>query len=112
MVSRESDGRKFRIIAGMLGDMLLGAVVPLVYCDYISVAPLYSLVCFSWLDDEEGISIIHFWIPMAFNNNILVFTYYDFVLVRGNYTFIVTLFFNKHETELEVGEDFCIFCLA
>ena len=74
----------------MLGDMLWGAVVPLVYCGYISVAPECSLVCCSGLDDEEGIAIILFWVPIAFNDDILVFTYYDFVLAKGNSTFIVT----------------------
>ena len=43
----------------MLGDMLWGAVAPLVYCDCISVDPEYSLVYCSGMDDEEGIAIIH-----------------------------------------------------
>ena len=60
MVSRGSDGKKLISIAGMLGDMLWGAVAPLVYCGCISVAPECSLVCCYGLDDEEGIAIIHF----------------------------------------------------
>ena len=59
MVSRGSDGKKLLSIAGMLGDMLWGAVVPLVYCGCISVAPEYSLVCCFRLDNEEVIAIIH-----------------------------------------------------
>ena len=47
----------------MLGDMLWGAVAPLVYCGSISVAPEYSLVCCSGMDDEEGIDIIHLFDP-------------------------------------------------
>ena len=30
------------------------------------------------------------WVLIAFNDDILVFTYYEFVLVKGNYTLIVT----------------------
>ena len=54
-----SDGKKWLGLAAMLDDILWVAVVPLVYCGCISVAPEYSLVCCSGLDDEEGISIIH-----------------------------------------------------
>ena len=43
----------------MLGNMLWGAVAPLVYCDCISVAPEYLLVCCSGMDYEEVITIIH-----------------------------------------------------
>ena len=57
--SRGSDGKKLLSLAGMLGDMLWGAVAPLVYCGCISVAPEFSLVCCSELDDEEGIAIIN-----------------------------------------------------
>ena len=63
MGSRGSDGKKLLSLAGMLGDMLWGAVAPLVYCGFISVVPECSLVCCSGLDDEEGISIIHFFGP-------------------------------------------------
>ena len=59
LVSRGSDGKKLLSIAGMLGDMLWGAVVPLVYCVCISVAPECLLVCYFGLNDEEGIAIIH-----------------------------------------------------
>ena len=59
MGSRESDGKKLLSLAGMLGDMLWGAVAPLVYCGCLSVAPEFSLVCCFGLDDEEGIAIIH-----------------------------------------------------
>ena len=59
MGSRGSDGKKMLSIAGMMGDMLWGAVVPLVYCGCISVDPECLLVCCSGMDDEEGISIIH-----------------------------------------------------
>ena len=59
MGRRGSDGKIFLSLAGMLVDMLWGAVVPLVYCGYISVAPECSLVCCSGLNDEEGIAIIH-----------------------------------------------------
>ena len=69
----------------MLGDMLWGDVAPLVYCGCINVAPECSLVCCSGLDDEEGIAIIHLLGP-----DIHVFTYYDCLLVKGKYTFIVT----------------------
>ena len=51
--------KKLLSISGMLGDMLWGAVAPLVYCGCISVAPGCSLLCCSGLDDEEGIAIIH-----------------------------------------------------
>ena len=74
----------------MLGNMLWGAVAPLVYCDCISVAPEYLLVCCSGMDYEEVITIIHCWIPISFNDDIVIFTYKDFVLVKGNYKFIVT----------------------
>ena len=74
----------------MLGNMLWGAVVPLLYCGCISVAPECSLVCCSGLNYEEGITIFHLLVPIAFNDDILVFTYYDFVLVKGNYTLIIT----------------------
>ena len=57
--SRGSDGTKFLSLAGMLGDMLWGAVVPLVYCGCMSVDPECSLVCCFGLNDEEGIAIIH-----------------------------------------------------
>ena len=60
MGSRGSDGKNLLSLAGILGDMIWGAVAPLVYCGCISVAPEYSLVCSSGLDDEEGIAIIHF----------------------------------------------------
>ena len=90
MGSRGSDGKKLLSLSGMLGDMLWVAVAPLVYCGCISMAPECLLVSCSGLDDEEGIAIIHFWVLIAFNDDILVFTYYDFVLVKGNYTFIVT----------------------
>ena len=43
----------------MLGDILWGAVVPLVYCGCISVASECSLVCCYGLDNEEGIATIH-----------------------------------------------------
>ena len=59
MGSRGSDGKKILSLAGMLVDMLWGAVVPLVYCGYISVAPECSLFCCFGLNDEEGIAIIH-----------------------------------------------------
>ena len=51
--------KKMLSLAGMLGDMLWGAVVTLVYCGCISVTPDCSLVCCSGLDDEKGITIIH-----------------------------------------------------
>ena len=60
MGSRGSYGKKLLSLDVMLGDMLWGAVVPLVYCGCISVAPECSLVCCSGLDDEEGIAIINF----------------------------------------------------
>ena len=60
MGSRVSDGKKLLSLAGMLGDMLWGAVAPLLYCGCISVAPECSPVCCSGMDDEEGIAIIHF----------------------------------------------------
>ena len=47
----------------MLGDMLWGAVVPLVYWGCMSVAPEWSLVCCIGLNDEEGIAIIHLLVP-------------------------------------------------
>ena len=53
LVSRGSDGKKLISIAGMLGDMLWGAVAPLVYCGCLSVAPECSLVYCSGIDDEE-----------------------------------------------------------
>ena len=59
MGSRGSDGKKLLSISGMLGDMLWGAVAPLVYCGFISVDPECSLVCCYGLDDEEVIAIIH-----------------------------------------------------
>ena len=37
--SRGSDGKKLLSLAGMLGDMIWGAVVSLVYCGCISVTP-------------------------------------------------------------------------
>ena len=52
LVSRGSDGKTFLSLAGMLGDMLWGAMVPLVYCGCISVAPECLLLCCSGLDDE------------------------------------------------------------
>ena len=61
--SRGSDGKTLLSLAAMLGDMLWGAVALLVYCGCISVAPEYSLVCRSGMDDEEGISIINFLDP-------------------------------------------------
>ena len=63
MGSRGSDGKKLLSIAGMLGDMLWGAVDPLVYYGCISIAPDCLLVCCSGLDDEEEISIIHLLVP-------------------------------------------------
>ena len=57
--SRGSDGKKLLSLAGMLGNMLWGAMEPLLYCGCISVAPECLLVCFFGLDDEEGIPIIH-----------------------------------------------------
>ena len=57
--SRGSDGKKLLILAEMLGDMLWGAVAPLVYRGCIRVAPECSLVFCSGLDDEEVITIIH-----------------------------------------------------
>ena len=62
----------------MLGDMLWGAVEPLVYCGCISVASECLFICCSGMDNEEGTAITH------------IFTYYEFVLVKGNYIFIVT----------------------
>ena len=59
MGSIVSYGRKLLILAGMLVDMLWGAVSPLVYCGCISVASEYYLVCCSGMDYEEGIAIIH-----------------------------------------------------
>ena len=53
------DGKKLLSLAGMLGNLLWGAVAPLLYCGFISVAPEWSLVCCSVMDDEEGIAIIH-----------------------------------------------------
>ena len=50
--SRGSDGKKLLSLAGMLGDILWGAVAPLVYCGCISVAPECSIVFCSGLDDE------------------------------------------------------------
>ena len=55
--------KKLLNLAGMLGDMLWGAVVPLVYCGCMSVAPECSLVCCFGLNDEEGIAIIHLFGP-------------------------------------------------
>ena len=43
----------------MLGDMLWGAVVPLVYCGCISMDPNVLLVFCSGMDDEEGIKMIN-----------------------------------------------------
>ena len=63
MGSRGSDGKKLLSRAGVLGDMLWGDVVPLVYCGCISVAPECLLVCCSGLDDEEGMAIIYFLDP-------------------------------------------------
>ena len=63
MGSRGSGGKKLLSLAGMLGDMLWGAVTPLVYCGFIIVATEFSLVCCSGLDDEEGIATIHFLVP-------------------------------------------------
>ena len=59
MGSRGSDGKNLLSISGILVDMLWVAVAPLVYYGGISVAPEFSLVCCSRLDDEEGITIIH-----------------------------------------------------
>ena len=59
MVNKRFDGKKIISLSGMLVDMLWVAVAPLVYYGGISVAPEFSLVCCSGLDDEEGISIIH-----------------------------------------------------
>ena len=87
---RGSDGKKLLSLAGMLSDMLWGYIAPLVYCGCISVAPEFSLVCCSGLNDEEESPQSICWVPIAFNGDILVFTYYDFVLVKFNYTFIVT----------------------
>ena len=52
LVSRGSDGKKLLSIAGMLGDMLWDAVVPLVYCSCISVSPECSFVCCSGMNDQ------------------------------------------------------------
>ena len=41
---RGSDGKTFLSLARMLGDMICGAVTPLVYFGCISVAPEYLLV--------------------------------------------------------------------
>ena len=79
---RGYDGKKLPSLSGMLGDMLWGAVAPLVYCGCISVAPEYSLVFCSGLDDEEGIAIIHLLGPDSLNDDILIFNYYDFVLCQ------------------------------
>ena len=54
-----SDVKKLLIIVGVLGDILWGAVAPLAYCGFISVAPECSLVCCSGMDNEEVIAIIH-----------------------------------------------------
>ena len=51
--------KKLLSLGGMLGNMLWGAVEPLVYCGCIIVAPEYWLVCCSGMDDEEVIAIIH-----------------------------------------------------
>ena len=51
--------KKLLNLAGMLGDMLWGAVAPLVYCGCISVATEYLLACCYGKDDKEGITIIH-----------------------------------------------------
>ena len=59
MSSRVSYGKELLSLAVMLGDMLWGAVVAVVYCGCMSVAPEFSLVCCFRLNDEEGISIIH-----------------------------------------------------
>ena len=59
MGSRGSDGENFLSLAGMLGDMLWGAVAPLVYCGCISVTTEFLLVCYYGMDDEMGIAIIH-----------------------------------------------------
>ena len=75
--SRVSDGKKLLSLAGMLGDILWGAVEPLVYCGFISVAPECFLVFCSGLDDEEGIAIIHFLVP-----DILQWWYPCFYLLR------------------------------
>ena len=61
------------ILDGILGDLLWGAVVPLVYCGCISLAPECSLVCCSGLDCEEGIDIIHLLGPDSFQCDILFF---------------------------------------
>ena len=66
MVSRGSYGKKLISLAGMLGNMLWGAAAPLAYCGCISVAPELLLVCFSGMDDEEGIYIIHFLDPNSY----------------------------------------------
>ena len=63
MVSRQSNGKKLLSLVGMLGNMLWVSVAPLVYCGCISVAPEFSLVCRSGMDDEEGIAIIHLFGP-------------------------------------------------
>ena len=49
--------------SGILGDILWGAMAPLVYCGFISVDPECLIVCCSGMDDEEGINIIHLLIP-------------------------------------------------
>ena len=56
---RGSDGLKNLNLAGMLGDMLWGAVALLFCCGCINVAPECLLVCCSGIYDEEEIDIIN-----------------------------------------------------
>ena len=68
------------------------------------------LVVLGWIVEWEA-SSIH-WVPIAFNLIFLVFTYYYSVFVEFDYAFIVTELSNLDEAGLEVGGDFCTFCLA
>ena len=55
--------QKLLILAGMFGNMLWGAMAPLVYRGCIGVAPELFRVCCSGMDDEQGITIIHLLVP-------------------------------------------------
>ena len=52
------------------------------------------------------------WIPIAFNDIHLVFSYYESVFIKRDYAFIVTQFSNWNYTGAEGGEDLCMFYLS
>ena len=111
---RESGGKRWLSLVGMLRDIPWDAAVPLIW--YIDTS---VWLCFDfcwivgWLGMYHGTerAIICSLDPNSLQEFYHCFSYDDFVFVKYAHTFIVTQFTDLIDTEVKSREYFCMFCL-